>query len=110
MPFFHIRLDLYHDSSIDMVAALGETTAGPTISWLRDQMLASPEGRKILKERPRVNSTTVDMDALARLPDGSLGKAYVTWLERCGVTPDTREPVRVVMFSFVQFFCFTILV
>ncbi|KAJ2917346.1 hypothetical protein MD484_g3084, partial [Candolleomyces efflorescens] len=77
----------------DMVAALGETTAGPTVSWLRDRMLASAEGRKILKERPRVNSTTVDMDALARLPDGSLGKAYVTWLERCGVTPDTREPV-----------------
>lgn len=76
-----------------MVAALGETTAGPSVSWLRDQMLASSEGRRILKERPRVNSTTVDMDKLALLPDGTLGKAYVTWLERCGVTPDTREPV-----------------
>lgn len=76
-----------------MVAALGETTAGPSVSWLREQMLASPEGRKILKERPRVNSTTVDMDKLAQLRDGTLGKAYVTWLERCGVTPDTREPV-----------------
>lgn len=77
-----------------MVAALGETTAGPTVSWLRDTMLKSPEGRQILKDRPRINSTNVDMDKLAMLPDGTFGKAYVTWLERCGVTPDTREPVR----------------
>ncbi|TFK27457.1 ubiquinone biosynthesis protein COQ4, mitochondrial [Coprinopsis marcescibilis] len=77
----------------DMVAALGETTAGPTVSWLRDHMLASTEGRQILKERPRINTSTVDMDKLAQLPDGTFGKAYITWLERCGVTPDTREPV-----------------
>ncbi|KAF8170438.1 ubiquinone biosynthesis protein COQ4, mitochondrial [Pholiota molesta] len=77
----------------DMVAALGETTAGPTLSRLRDRMLESPEGRRILKERPRVNSTTIDLNKLLEYPEGSFGRAYITWLERCGVTPDTREPV-----------------
>ncbi|KZT23277.1 ubiquinone biosynthesis protein COQ4, mitochondrial [Neolentinus lepideus HHB14362 ss-1] len=77
----------------DMIAALGETTAGPALPRLRDLMLESAEGRQILKDRPRVNSQTVDMNALARLPEGTFGQAYVTWLERCGVTPDTREPV-----------------
>ncbi|KAJ7067318.1 putative COQ4 protein, responsible for restoring ubiquinone biosynthesis [Mycena amicta] len=77
----------------DMVAALGETTAGPSLPRLRDRMLASPEGRQILKDRPRINSTTVDMDKLAQMPEGAFGHAYTTWLERCGVTPDTREPV-----------------
>ncbi|KAF8626108.1 hypothetical protein AX17_006604 [Amanita inopinata Kibby_2008] len=77
----------------DMIAALAETTAGPALPRLRDHMLESPEGRRILKERPRVNSTTVNMDKLTEYPDGSFGKAYVTWLERCGVTPDTRESV-----------------
>jgi len=76
-----------------MVAALGETTAGSSLSRMRDIMLKDPEGRKILKNRPRVNSTTVDMDQLARYPEGTFGRAYMTWLERCGVTPDTREPV-----------------
>jgi len=76
-----------------MVAAFGETTAGPSLPLLRDRMLESAEGRRILKERPRVNSSTVDMDKLALLPEGTFGHAYVTWLERCGVTPDTREPV-----------------
>lgn len=56
-------------------------------------MLEDPEGRQILKDRPRVNSQTVDMDKLAQHPEGTFGRAYVTWLERCGVTPDTREPV-----------------
>lgn len=76
-----------------MVATLAETTAGPSLPRLRDHMLESAEGRRILKERPRINSRTVDMGKLATFPDGSLGKAYVTWLERCGVTPDTRAPV-----------------
>ncbi|KAF7314236.1 Ubiquinone biosynthesis protein COQ4, mitochondrial [Mycena kentingensis (nom. inval.)] len=77
----------------DMVAALGETTAGPALPRLRDRMLESKEGRQILKDRPRINSTTVDLDKLAQLPDGTLGRAYTTWLERTGVTPDTRSPV-----------------
>lgn len=76
-----------------MVAALGETTAGPALPRLRDRMLESAEGRQILKERPRVNSSTVDMKALSGLPEGTFGRAYITWLDRCGVTPDTREPV-----------------
>lgn len=84
-----------------MVAALGETTAGPSLPRLRDIMLESSEGRKILKDRPRVNSQTIDMGELAQYPEGSFGRAYVTWLERCGVTPDTREPVRRSHLNFV---------
>ena len=76
-----------------MIAALGETTAGPSLPRLRDLMLESAEGRRILKDRPRVNSNTINMDRLAQYSEGTFGRAYVTWLERCGVTPDTREPV-----------------
>jgi ubiquinone biosynthesis protein COQ4 len=78
-----------------MIAALGETTAGSALPQLRDTMLLSPEGRKVLKLRPRVNSETINMAKLSKLPEGSFGRAYITWLERCGVTPDTREPVRI---------------
>ncbi|KAI0080973.1 coenzyme Q biosynthesis Coq4 [Panus rudis PR-1116 ss-1] len=79
-----------------MVAAIGDITAGPVLPRLRDIMLADPEGRQILKERPRINTQTVDMNKLAQLPEGSVGRAYITWLERTGVTPDTREPVHYV--------------
>lgn len=78
---------------VDLVAALGETTAGPSLPRLRDVMLESAEGRQILRDRPRINTTTVDLKQLAQLPEGTFGRSYVTWLERCGVTPDTRAPV-----------------
>ena len=87
---------LHHDINyhpVDMVAALGETTAGPVLPRLLDHLLGSAEGRRILKERPRINTSTIDMEALARLPENTFGHTYVTWLERCGVTPDTRDPV-----------------
>ncbi|EIW84399.1 Coq4-domain-containing protein [Coniophora puteana RWD-64-598 SS2] len=77
----------------DMVAALGETTAGSTLVKLRDAMLESPEGRRILRDRPRIHSTTINMDRLRSLPNGTWGRAYVGWLDSCRVTPDSRDPV-----------------
>ncbi|KDQ53259.1 hypothetical protein JAAARDRAFT_210179 [Jaapia argillacea MUCL 33604] len=59
----------------DMIAALRETTAGPALPRLRDHMLNSAEGRQILKDRPRINFDTVDMNALAQLPEGTFGRA-----------------------------------
>ncbi|TCD61667.1 Ubiquinone biosynthesis protein [Steccherinum ochraceum] len=80
----------------DMVAAVGDLTAGPVLPRLRDTMLASKEGRAILKERPRISTKTVDLEKLASLPEGTMGRRYISWLERCGVSPDTREPVHYV--------------
>ncbi|KAH9949121.1 putative COQ4 protein, responsible for restoring ubiquinone biosynthesis [Amylocystis lapponica] len=39
----------------DMVTALGDIASEPVLPRLRDKMLASAEGRRILKERPRVD-------------------------------------------------------
>ena len=40
------------------------------------------------KERPRLNRDTVDFDALAKLPDGTLGREYVRFLRDNKITPD----------------------
>ncbi|KAG0702417.1 ubiquinone biosynthesis protein COQ4 mitochondrial [Suillus ampliporus] len=80
----------------DIVAACRETTAGPILVKLRDIMLESPEGRLILKERPRINSQTLDLENLRSLPENTFGRAYVGWLDACKVTPDSRDPVRYV--------------
>jgi ubiquinone biosynthesis protein COQ4 len=68
-------------------------------------MLSTPSGRRLLRERPRITEASIDLDKLATMPEGSLGKAYVQWLKRNKVTPDTRDPVRP-LFSppFVQCF------
>ncbi|KIV82955.1 ubiquinone biosynthesis protein coq4, mitochondrial [Exophiala sideris] len=79
----------------DMVAALGEATAQPFfISWLRRRMLSDPTGRRILRERPRITSKTMSLERLRLLPENSVGRTYAAWLDREGVTPDTRDAVR----------------
>lgn len=77
-----------------MIAALGEATASPLfIDKLRDTMLSDPTGRRILREKPRITSTTLDIDKLRSLPDNTLGREYARWLEIEGVSPDTRAAV-----------------
>ena len=46
---------------------------------------ASEEGRAILRERPR--GRDIDLARLRALPEGSLGRAYVAHLDRCGLDP-----------------------
>lgn len=79
----------------DMIAALGEATAQPYfITRLRNRMLASAAGRRILRERPRITSKTMSLESLRRLPENSVGSTYAAWLDREGVSPDTRDSVR----------------
>lgn len=79
----------------DMVAACGEATAQPFfISWLRNRMLTDPTGRRILRDRPRITSKTLPLEMLRQLPEDSVGRTYAAWLDREGVTPDTRDAVR----------------
>ena len=57
-------------------------------------MLRDPTGRRILRDRPRMTSTTLSLPRLRALPANTVGRAYAAWLDREGVTPDTRAAVR----------------
>jgi len=57
-------------------------------------MLSSPTGRRILRDRPHITSQTLSLTHLRTLPANSVGRAYATWLDREGVSPDTRDPVK----------------
>lgn len=87
--------DLSLSLSLDLVAALGEATCKPYfITRLRQSMLSHPTGRRILRDRPRISSKTMSLEYLRTLPDNSVGRVYAQWLDREGVTPDTRDQVR----------------
>lgn len=47
---------------------------------------ATAEGRKILAERPCLPAMLDDHDALRQLPEGSVGRVYVDFMEREGLT------------------------
>lgn len=57
-------------------------------------MLRDATGRQILRERPRITSTTLSLPYLRSLPENTLGATYMRWLEREKVSPDTRAAVR----------------
>ena len=57
-------------------------------------MLSNPTGRRILRDRPRITSKAMSVAKLRTLPQSSVGCAYVSWLDREGVSPDTRSSVR----------------
>ncbi|KAJ3116409.1 Ubiquinone biosynthesis protein [Nowakowskiella sp. JEL0407] len=78
----------------DLVAALGETTGPWFLGRIRNKMLLDPLGRRILSERPVINTSTTNMDRLRTLPKQTFGRAYVDFLDQYKVSPDTRTPVR----------------
>ncbi|KAK7082033.1 Ubiquinone biosynthesis protein [Halocaridina rubra] len=80
----------------DMVAVLGETTGHFALSRLFDDMVRDPEGQEILRDKPRIHSSIINLDELAHLPNGTFGHAYVKFLNDNQVTPDSRLPVQYV--------------
>nr|HEX4314107.1 Coq4 family protein [Kofleriaceae bacterium] len=51
---------------------------------------ADPMGQRLYAERRAIDSR-VDLDALAALPDGTLGHAYAQFLRSRGLTPDVFD-------------------
>ncbi|MES1916672.1 MAG: hypothetical protein MHM6MM_008469 [Cercozoa sp. M6MM] len=78
----------------DMIAALGETTGECQLQTLRDRMAATADGRKLLRDKPRINTRTLDLESMRHLPENSLGRRFVEFFETEGLSLDTRTPVR----------------
>ncbi|KAK2076314.1 hypothetical protein QBZ16_000838 [Prototheca wickerhamii] len=74
----------------DLVATVGETSAGPALAAIKRRMLRDPEGRRVLEDRPRVRE---DLLASARrAPPNSFGAAYAAFMDGRGFSPDERPP------------------
>jgi len=57
-------------------------------------MLSDKTGRRILRERPILNSTTLNLHKLKTYPASSFGRRFVDFMEANRISIDTREPVR----------------
>lgn len=78
----------------DMIACYGETSGSDALNIILNKMIVSEEGLQILNDKPRINSSTVDLNALDRLPNDTFGFTYKKFLDDNNVTPDTRMPVK----------------
>ncbi|KQS44047.1 uncharacterized protein Dere_GG15811, isoform B [Drosophila erecta] len=68
----------------DMIACLGETTGEDALWTILDSMQASEEGQRIMADKPRIHTSTIDFKYLETLPPDTFGAAYVKFLNvRC---------------------------
>ncbi len=65
-----------------------EITGRPRYRRLLAELQASPEGQRLLAERPELSSDHVDYDALRKLGPDTLGGAYVRHLDGNRITAD----------------------
>lgn len=78
----------------DMIAIAGETFGDYPLKYMMNLMEESPEGTEILRTKPRINSQTIDLKKLKSLPEGTLGRTYIHFLDSNKVTPDSRDMVQ----------------
>ena len=80
----------------DMVAAVGETTGEVALGRLLRKMQSDEEGSRILLDRPKLSSETLDLVELMKLSPDTLGGAYARYYKMHGFQFGAREPVRYV--------------
>ena len=76
---------------LDQVLVLAQTVNLPAIARAVGRIELTPDGKRIMQEQPRIDRKHVDFAGLKRLPDGTLGREYVRFLDDNGITPDAFE-------------------
>jgi len=75
-----------------MIACLGETTGEDALWTILDTMQASEEGQRIMADKPRIHTSTIDFKYLETLPPDTFGAAYVKFLK--DNVSSSKNPVR----------------
>lgn len=65
---------------LPQVFTIIEAFSGPTLSFIHRRMQASPRGARLLRDRPDIVALLGDREALGRMPEGSLGRAYLDFV------------------------------
>lgn len=82
---------MIHPEETDQVLVFSNlANAGGRNTRLR-YFYADPRGQRLFAEQRSIDSRSVDLDALAALPAGTLGHAYATFMRAHGLTPDVFD-------------------
>lgn len=70
------------------VFTLVESMAGAGPAYLLNGFRTDPAGQRLLKHRPDILPLLSDREALRKMPEGSLARAYLEFVESEGITAD----------------------
>ena len=76
------RLLASDPDDLPQVFTIIESLSADTLQRIASRMQRSEGGRRLLDERPDIVDVLADRAALAKLPEGSLGRAYLAFVER----------------------------
>ncbi len=73
---------------LPQVFTIIESLSGNTLERIGERLQKSASGKKMLAARADIVSVLADRKALARLPEGSLGRAYLAFVERENISAE----------------------
>jgi ubiquinone biosynthesis protein COQ4 len=73
---------------LPQVFTIIDSLSGNTLQRVGDRMQRDEVGRRLIAARPDIVARLADREALARLPEGSLGRAYLAFVEREGISAE----------------------
>jgi ubiquinone biosynthesis protein COQ4 len=73
---------------LPQVFTIIESLSGNTLHRIYKRLTRAESGQRILATRPDIVKLLADRAALARLPEGSLGRAYLAFVEREKISAD----------------------
>ncbi len=75
----------------DQVLVFSSYANAGTMGHRTHRFFDDPRGQRLYAEHRTIDSHTVDLDALAALPEGTLGHAYAQFLRSRGLTPEVFD-------------------
>jgi ubiquinone biosynthesis protein COQ4 len=73
---------------LPQVFTIIESLSGRTAHRIASRLAKSDQGRRLLATKPDIVSLLADRQALGRLPEESLGRAYLAFVERENISAD----------------------
>lgn len=73
---------------LPQVFTIIESLSGDTLDRIAERMSRSESGRRLLATKPDMVDRLADRAALAKLPEGSLGRAYLAFVERENISAE----------------------
>jgi len=84
--FKHFRKLIENKEDTEQVFYIIEALNGRELAGDLADFASSDAGKRLIKERPHLPPLLDDHDTLKQLPDGTVGRAYVDFMEREGLT------------------------
>jgi ubiquinone biosynthesis protein COQ4 len=86
--FRAIRTLAADPDDLPQVFTILESLSGNTLERIGRRMMKDDGGRRLVQARPDIVARLADRAALAGLPQGSLGRAYLAFVERENISAD----------------------